>query len=99
MTNYNSTRQMVASESLQKRVTASAAEEGVLSPEQWVRDQMWYLAIDDEWDARWSDAAFNYNPTFNPDTGARPDVITDEIISRAVKERVEFLQSLEPASE
>jgi hypothetical protein len=96
MTNYNSSREMVASESLQKRITASAAEEGVLAPDQWVRDQIWYLAVDDEWDARWSDANFNYNPTFNPDTGERPDVITDAIISRAVKERITHLQSLEP---
>ena len=96
MTNYNSTRQMVASTTLQERITACAAEADVLAPEQWTRDQMWYLASDDECVARWSDAAFNYNPTFNPDTGARPDVITDEIIARIVDARIAHLQSLEP---
>lgn len=96
MSNYNSTRQMVASNSLKDRVTAAAAEKNLLSPAQWASDQMWFLASDDEWVARWSDADFNYNPTFNPDTGARPDVITDAIIDRAVQERIDYLASLEP---
>lgn len=96
MTDYNATREMVASDSLIKRVTGSAASKAVLNPEQWTRDQMWFLAVDEEWVARWSDANFNYNPTFNPDTGARTDVVTDAIIDRAVQDRIDYLESLEP---
>ena len=91
MSDYNASRDMVSSTTLRLRVTAAAAEKGVQAPEAWAQQQMWFLASDDEWVARWSDASFNYNPMFNPDTGARPDVITDEIIDRAVQDRIDAL--------
>jgi hypothetical protein len=86
----------VASSTLGQRVAAAAAEKGVLSPEMWAQEQMWFLASDDEWVARWADASFNYNTTFNPDTGERPDVITDSIIDRAVQDRINALADTEP---
>jgi hypothetical protein len=88
---YSTINAMRQSMSLLNRITACAAQEGVVNPDQWARDQIWSLTTDDEMEARWDDAEFNYNATFNPDTGARPDVITDSIITRVVKARVAAL--------
>lgn len=84
---YQAVSEMQASMSLQNRCIAAAASEGSLSPGSWVAENFWQIVShDDEWEARWSDAAFNYNPTYNPDTGARPDVITDALILAVVQE-------------
>jgi hypothetical protein len=83
---YQSVSDMQASMSLRQRCIAAAANEGSLSPDIWVAENFWQIvAHDDEWDARWSDSVFNYNLTFNPDTGARPDVITDQMITTVVQ--------------
>lgn len=96
MSNYNSTRQMVASESLRLRVTAAAAGEGLLSPDQWVRDQMWFLASNSEWIEAWTYAKDAESLDHNPDTGARPGVINDAMILSTVQARIEDLKALEP---
>jgi hypothetical protein len=84
---YQSQVDMQASMSLRQRCTAAAAQEGSLSPDAWVAENFWQIVSHDaQWDARWSDAVFNYNLTFNPDTGARPDVITDALITTVVQD-------------
>ena len=96
MPNYNSTRQMVESESLRLRVAAAAAAEGVLNPDQWARDQMWFLASNEEWVQSWSYAKDTETLDQNPDTGARPMVISDHAILSVVQARISYLESLEP---
>lgn len=97
MSNYNSTRQMVESESLRKRVAAAAAGEGILNPEQWAADQMWQLASDPGWVDSWSYAKNTETLDNNPDTGARPGVINDQTILSVVQARLAYLASLAPA--
>jgi len=78
---------MASSPSLAQRLVAAAADEGRMEPLGWVNTNIWALVSwDDQWAARWDDANFNYNLTFNPDTGARPDVITDALILSVVQE-------------
>lgn len=96
MSNYNSTRQMVESDSLRARVAAAAAGEGILSPEQWAADQMWFLANDPGWVDSWSYAKDVETLDNNPDTGARPGVINDGAILAVVQARKTYLDSLEP---
>lgn len=95
MSNYNSTRQMVESESLCDRVCAAAAGEGIISPERWVRDQIWFLASDPGWVESWSYAKATETLDHNPDTGARPGVISDQAILSVVQARKTYLESLE----
>lgn len=96
MSNYNSTSQMVASESLRRRVTAAAAGEGVLAPEQWTTDQMWFLASNTEWVEAWAYAKDSETLDHNPDTGARPGVINDTMILSVVQARIAALGTKEP---
>jgi len=84
---YQSITEMAGSQSLKARIIAAAAQEGREDPQPWVEQRIWIIVShDDEWAARWDDANFNYNLTFNPDTGMRPDVITDALILSAVQE-------------
>lgn len=84
---YQSIVEMASSPSLKARVVAAAASEGLLTPQPWVDQRIWMIvAHDDEWAARWDDANFNYNKTFNPETGERPDVITDALVLSVVQE-------------
>ena len=95
MSNYNSIRQMVDSKSLRLRVVAAAAGEGVVSPEQWAVDQMWYLAGDPGWVEAWTYAKDSETLDHNPDTGARPGVINDQMILSVVQARKTYLESLD----
>lgn len=95
---YNTVVFMQESQSLQKRITAAvAAENFTPSPEQWTRDQMWFLVSGSDWQTAWGLALQKSdNPKFNPDTGARDDIITDTMILSAVQARKTYLDSLEP---
>lgn len=82
---YSALSNMRRSASLQERLVAATAQEGITDPDQWVVTHSWEIVARTEWVARWNDAEINYNPTFNPDTGARPDVITDGHILAAIQ--------------
>lgn len=101
MSNYNSTRQMVASDSLRKRVSAAAAGENIVMPEVWTQENMWFLASNTEWVEAWTYATDTYTLDANPDTGARPGVINDGMILSVVQARIAYLKSLNetPAEE
>ena len=83
---YSALAAMYGSGTLRSRIIAAAAEAGVDNPDAQVGAFMWKIVARTEWKNRWQDAIVNYTPVHNPDTGARPDVITDEMIETAVIE-------------
>lgn len=95
---YTSASQMHDSHSLLDRVTAAvAAENFTPNPAQWAADQMWFLAAAPDWQAAWEQALKQSDNTkYNPDIGARDDVITDLMILGGVQARKTYLDSLEP---
>jgi hypothetical protein len=83
---YQSVSDMAASQSLQKRCVAAAAQEGSLSPEAWVAEHVWQIvSYDDGWVSAWDFAVDNATLDNNPDTGARPGVINDDMILTVVQ--------------
>jgi hypothetical protein len=84
--------------SLRNRITAAvAAENFTPAPAQWAADQMWFLVTASDWQTAWAGAQKQSdNPKFNPDIGARDDIITDQMILGAVQARRTYLASLEP---
>lgn len=81
---YAALAAMNTSGSLRQRIIAAAAEEGIPNPDTQVQNYMWKIIARPDWKARWQDAVVNYTPVYNPEIGARPDVITDEMIKTAV---------------
>jgi hypothetical protein len=88
---YRSTVKMATSPSLRDRIIACAAQEGEPNPEQWVSDNLWPVVTSPGWDADWAYAEEVYTDQYNPDTGARPDVISDAKILSAVQARQQEL--------
>lgn len=84
---YRSTVKMAVSTSLRERIIAAAAEQGEVDPEQWMRENIWPVVSSPGWANDWAYAEDNYTDQFNPDTGARPDVIGDDDILAAVQAR------------
>lgn len=88
---YMSIIEAAESSSLARRVQAAAAQEAAASDVsipsigQWVADQMLNLVATSGWGDKWQYAKDTYRPDFNPDTGARPDVISDADILTAVQ--------------
>lgn len=81
---YAALAAMNTSGTLRNRIIAAAAEEGIPNPDTQVQAYMWKIIARPDWKARWTDAIVNYTDVYNPDIGARPDVITDEMIKAAV---------------
>lgn len=88
---YRSTVKMAVSTSLRERIIAAAANEGEPDPEGWVQANMWPIVTSPGWADKWDYAVDNYNDDYNPDTGARPGVISDADILAAVSARREEL--------
>jgi hypothetical protein len=83
---YSAINAMFQSQSLRKRIIACAAQEGEPNPEGAVSNNiMWRLVTNSEWVSNWTSAVAGYTEVYNPDTGARPDVITDGHILAAVQ--------------
>lgn len=82
---YGSIVDMARSASLLGRMTAAAAKERILNPEQWVTVNAWNLAASPSWDAKWDSAEVGLTVNGNPDLGARTDVISDADILSAVQ--------------
>lgn len=88
---YQSIVAMTSSSSLEGRIAACAADEGLpTDPLQWARQQMWdVVSADAGWVQAWDYARAADNAAdFNPDTGARSDVIDDEMILAVVQPMV-----------
>lgn len=85
MGSYAGIVEIATSASLQERVTAAAAAEGIDNPSVWVTEHMWKLAATPGWSDDWDYATDAYQVNQNPDTGARTDVINDQKILAAVQ--------------
>lgn len=101
---YATINEIAESPSLLNRVRACVAEQAaannvsIANPMGWVMDRMLTIAASPEWDDQWEYARNTYTPQFNPDTGARPDVISDANILAAVQPLVLALKPTEPTT-
>jgi len=83
---YQSQADMAASPSLRQRCVAAAAQEGSLSPDAWVAQNIWQIVSHDSgWADAWDYAIATATLDNNPDTGARPGVINDQMILTVVQ--------------
>lgn len=89
---YQHVVDMARSQSLMMRVAACAATEEIPNPESWAANNMWRVATfaagtGSDWAQVWEyySSAPQYTADLNPDTGARPTVITDAMIKSAVQ--------------
>jgi hypothetical protein len=83
---YRSIVEMSGSASLIERVAACAAEEGYDSnPVTFAQQNIWQIIAAGNWDAQWDSAKASETVNVNPDTGARDDVITDQMILSVVQ--------------
>lgn len=86
---YSSIVEMTASASLQARIAAAAADEGYVGdPLVWARSNVWLVVSQSDWIAAWDSARASSSENWNPDTGARDDVITDGMILAVVQPMV-----------
>jgi hypothetical protein len=77
---YHHIMEMNNSQSLRNRVMGCAAQEGHPDPRGFVDRNMLNMAKDPTWVLEWEKAEGKQDTKFNPDTGARTDVITDAMI-------------------
>lgn len=82
---YSSIAEMVQSPSLSQRITGAVAVEGEASPDAWTRDHIWAVVSSPGWAEAWDYARDNQTDDDNPDTGARPGVISDQMILSGVQ--------------
>lgn len=82
---YLSVVEMAGSASLLARITACASGEGQADPQSWAQSNIWKLCATPDWDDAWAYAKDTQNVNQNPDTGARDDVINDQMILSAVQ--------------
>lgn len=83
---YGTIVEVANSSSLQYRIAACAADEGLASdPVTWAYENRWKFASQPEWADAWQFAVDTGNVNVNPDTGARVDVINDQMILAAVQ--------------
>ncbi|QEM40897.1 MAG: hypothetical protein [Phage AS32] len=83
---YKGLSDMRRSPSLQERIVACAAQEGIADPDAWTVANSWAIVARSDWIAAWDYAVETYTPDKNPDIGARPDVISDGWILTAVQD-------------
>lgn len=82
---FSALADMRRSASLNERIVACAAQEGIDNPDQWVAMNSWNIVARTDWVSAWAYAVESYLPDNNPDTGARPGVISDTMILTAVQ--------------
>jgi uncharacterized protein YjiK len=86
---YSSIVEMASSFSLISRVAAAAASEGVADAITWANGNIWrVVAENEEWATNWGYAVDTATINVNPDTGARTDVISDQMILAVVQPMV-----------
>lgn len=87
---YSSIVEMAGSVALRHRVAAAAADEGLAGdPVAWAMTNIWQIVAAGDWVAAWDSAQASASNNFNPDTGARDDVITDGMILAVVQPMVQ----------
>jgi hypothetical protein len=96
---YQSIVEMAGSPSLQTRIVASAAEEGIPDALAFVQANIWTIVARGNWDAAWDSARANPSPNVNPDTGMRDDVVTDGMILAVIQPMVPPPPEPEPEPE
>lgn len=82
---YQSVVEMASSQSLQARISACAAGEGQTDALQWTQANILKICSTGDWDDAWQYAKDVSTINHNPDTGARDDVINDQMILSAVQ--------------
>lgn len=82
---YQSVVEMAGSSSLLQRIVAAAATENIPEPLSWAQANIWKLVSTGDWDDSWDYAKGTATVNVNPDTGARDDVINDNMILSAVQ--------------
>lgn len=87
---YSAIARMVTDTDLQMRITACAAQEGIIQPERWSEAKRWDLAVTPGWAAAYASALAN--PEIER-PGDDPGVITDGMILSAVQPLVSSSQS------
>ena len=86
---YQSITEMAGSMSLIMRVAAAAADEGQEDPVPWVQSNIWTIVSKDSgWSDAWDYARNAQTLDDNPDTGARPGVINDDMILAVIQPMV-----------
>lgn len=99
---YTTIINIAESPSLQRRVQAAVAKEAAAAEVSipylatWVADRMLHIAATSGWDQKWEYYEASYTPIYNPDVGARPDVVTDEDILAAIQPLVLALKPVDP---
>jgi hypothetical protein len=90
---YASIVAMAQSTSLVNRCAAAAADEGIQSnpdPITWTAQRIWQIVAEDSgWVEAWDYAVNGATADVNPDTGARPGVINDDMILAVVQPMVQ----------
>lgn len=103
---YQTIMDMANSHSLQQRMQAAAAKEAAAAEvalpggvAAWVLSNILTITAVSGWDQKWEYYEATYTPIYNPDVGARPDVVTDEDILTAIQPLVLALKPAEPPAE
>lgn len=87
---YQSIVEMAGSPSLQGRIAAAVADEGMSDPVGWTQRNIWaVVAADSGWAEAWDYARDTATLDNNPDTGARPGVINDAMILAVVQPMIQ----------
>lgn len=82
---YQSITEMASSQSLLARIVACAAAEGQDNPLAWAQTNVWAVCSAPDWDEAWDYAKATETLDHNPDTGARPGVINDQMVLSSVQ--------------
>lgn len=81
---YHAITEMTVSPSLTSRIAACLATRNISNPRDVAVVRVFDFAAQPGWGSVWAAAVQGYHVNQNPDTGARTDVITDEMIETAV---------------
>lgn len=82
---YQSVVEMSESPGLKARLIGAAAQEGRADAKNWVDQNIWSLVKGTNWEEAWEYAEDTKTVNVNPDTGARNDVINDQMILSSVQ--------------
>ena len=98
---YLTINEIADSASMQARIRACVAQEAAsaglsISVGSWVAERMLRFAASPGWADKWQYAKDTYRVDFNPDTGARSDVINDADILAVVQPLIVEMTGVTP---
>ena len=98
---YLTINEIADSASMQARIRAAVSQEAAaagvtVNVGSWVAERMLRFAASAGWADKWQYAKDTYRVDFNPDTGARSDVINDADILAVVQPLIVELAGVEP---